>query len=580
MVAVPVRRRIRSRLFRRAGAPVAGTGDEARYVVCGDDPLTHRLVEELAIRYRMRVTVILPSRKRNHGPQILKIPGVKVVESATLDTETFRAAGVAQATGLALVHQDDVGNLHAALRAQELNPELRLVLRMFNMSLGHTIRRMLRYCRALSDASIAAPAFVASALGEVAPSFVRLPGRTVYVARREDVAPGDLICGLADTTPGEPDLLPADERRCDLVLAMANGTAQPGEKLAQASRRARIAQRWRTISPARLFGQSASRTLRVAALALLAILVVGTALLALIHPGLSPWTAAYVTVLNTVGGANADLKLSWPEQVLEVVLALAGLAMVPVVTAAVVEAVVNARLALALGRLRRPVAEHVVVVGLGNVGTRVIQQLRALGVPVVAIDRAETARGAQVARELDIPLVIGDAGREETLREAYVHTARALVVLSTDDVVNLEAALHARAVNPDIRVVLRLFDGDFADRVQRVFGITSSKSVSFLAAPAFASAMLEREVVGTIPVKRQVLLVAEVPVEGGSVLQGGTVAQAQHPGEVRVVGVGPAGPAWGVHWRPDARYPLDADDRLIVVATRDGLSRLVSQATA
>jgi Trk K+ transport system NAD-binding subunit len=393
------------------------------------------------------------------------------------------------------------------------------------------------------------------------------------------VAAADLVCGLAETTTGgDPDLLPLDEGRCDLVLAMANGAAQPGEQLARAGRRTRMAHRWRAASPARLFGPRASRTLRIAALVLLGVLVVGTAVLALTDRHLSPWNAAYVTVLNTVGGANADLRLSGPEQVLEVVLALAGVAMVPVITAAVVEAAVNARLALAMGKLRRPVAGHVVVVGLGNVGTRVIQQLRALGVPVVAIDKADTARGAQLARDLEIPLVIGDAGREETLREASVQTARALVVLSTDDVVNLEAALHARSVNPDIRVVLRLFDGDFADRVQRVFGITTSKSVSFLAAPAFASAMLEREVVGTIPVKRQVLLVAEVPVEPGSPLHGGTVAQAQHAGEVRVVGVGPAGPAWGVHWRPEPGHPLVADDRLIAVATRDGLGRLLTQA--
>ena len=117
----------------------------------------------------------------------------------------------------------------------------------------------------------------------------------------------------------------------------------------------------------------------------------------------------------------------------------------------------------------------------------------------------DEARGAQFARELGVPLVIGDASRAETLREASIETARSLVVLSTDDVTNLEAALHARAVRPDLRVVLRLFDGDFAQRVQKVFGITSSKSVSLLAAPAFAAAILERDVIGTIPVKRRVL---------------------------------------------------------------------------
>jgi Trk K+ transport system NAD-binding subunit len=264
------------------------------------------------------------------------------------------------------------------------------------------------------------------------------------------------------------------------------------------------------------------------------------------------------------------------EQVIQVVVVLAGIAVVPVITAAVVEAVVNARLALALGRLRGPIQDHVVVVGLGNVGTRVIQQLRDLGVPVVAVDRTDEARGAQLARELGVPLVIGDASRAETLREASIETARSLVVLSTDDVTNLEAALHARASRPDLRVVLRLFDGDFAQRIQRAFDITSSKSVSLLAAPAFAAAVQEREVIGTIPVKRLVLLVAEVPVEPGSALAGHTVAAAQRGGEVRIIAV-TAGEYRNAVWVPHPERELKAGERLLVVASRTGLGRMVGQ---
>jgi Trk K+ transport system NAD-binding subunit len=235
-------------------------------------------------------------------------------------------------------------------------------------------------------------------------------------------------------------------------------------------------------------------------------------------------------------------------------------------------------LALALGRPRGPFADHVVVVGLGNVGTRVMQQLRDLGIPVVAIDRTDQARGVQLARDLGVPLIIGDASRAETLDEASAGTARSLVVLSTDDVTNLEAALHARTLKKDLRVVLRLFDGDFADRIQRAFNVTSSKSVSYLAAPAFAAAMLEREVIGTIPVKRRVLLVAEVPVEPGAALCGRTVAAAQHGGEARIIAV-TAGEFRHAEWVPPFDRVLAPGERLVVVATRTGLGRLVAQST-
>ncbi len=468
--------------------------------------------------------------------------------------------------------------------AQGLNPELRLVIRMFNMSLGHGIRVLVKHCQVLSDASIAAPAFVASALGGVAPSYVRLPGRTLYVARRTDVPPEKVLCGLADTTGEAPVLLPPDQDRCDLVLAVADGVVRataeedgPAPSLPVARRRSGLLAWWRQLSAGRLFGSVLNRTLRIAALALVGVLLVGTGLLAALNDHLSLWQAFYLTVLNTVGGANPDPTASGAEQVIQVVVMLAGIAMIPVVTAAVVEAVINARLALALGKLRGPVADHVVVVGLGNVGTRVIQQLRDLGVPVVAIDRTDEARGAQLARELGVPLIIGDASRPETLSEASVRTARSLVVLSTDDVVNLETALNARALKPDLRVVLRLFDGDFADRVQRAFDITSSKSVSYLAAPAFTAAVLEHDVIGTIPVKRNVLLVAEVPVEPGSALAGGTVATAARNGELRVIARTPGGYR-DAEWAPSPDRELRAGERLVVVATRAGLGRLTEQA--
>src|SRR6266511_3325214 len=523
------RRRVRPRPLPQSGAP-----EPARhFVVCGDDALAQRVVVELTRTNRYPVTVILPSRHRNYGPQLARLPGVRIIEAERLGAEVFVRARVATARALALLKQDDVGNMDAALLAQELNPELRLVVRMFNMNLGHHVRVLLRDCRVLSDASIAAPTFVAAALGEIAPSYIRLPGQTLCVARRADVQPAEVICGLADTASGpEPDLLPPDDERCDLVLVRASGNRAAG--LAEAAaRRASIARRIRLMGRVRrLLGALVSR----------------------------------------------DLRLSGPEQVIQAFATLTGVALVPVVTAAVVEAVVNARLALALGSSRGPEAGHVVVVGLGNLGTRVIQQLHDLGVPVVAIDKTESARGARLVREQGIPLIIGDASRPETLRAASVDTALALLALSTDDVVNLEAGLQGRSANGELRVVLRLFDGDFADRVQRSFGIGSSKSVSYPAAPAFAAAMLEREVTGTISVKRRVLLVAEVPVVAGSRLEGLTVAAAQRTGEVRVFALA-NGRTRQTTISPPPDHRLGPDDWLIAVATRAGLNRMLTAST-
>jgi hypothetical protein len=52
---------------------------------------------------------------------------------------------------------------------------------------------------------------------------------------------------------------------------------------------------------------------------------------------------------------------------------------------------------------------------------------------------------------------------------------------------------------------VRLYDDDLAERVQKSVDNTISRSVSYLAAPALAAAMLEHQVLRTIPVGRHVL---------------------------------------------------------------------------
>ncbi|WNM42999.1 NAD-binding protein [Micromonospora halotolerans] len=550
------------------------------YVVCGSDPLAYWVVRSLLATDppagRVRVTLVVPERRRSDGPDGRDLPGVQVVRADRLDEATFRRAGLAGADGLALLHQDDVGNMHAALCAQEVEPRLRLVVRMFNTSLANGVRQLFPDSAVLSDASISAPAFVAAALGELAPTHFRHAGRTLYVARRADVRPQDVVSGLAVT--GDPELvrvLPADEASADVVLAEATGRP-PGTELA--ARRLVRARRRRqpVVVLLRALRSFATRKIGLAVLVLLAVIAVLGWLNA--RAADVTWSEAlYLTLVTTLSGQDPDVNKPLAAQIMQVVLNLAGLALIPLITAAVVDGIVNARLALHAGRIQPDRSGHVVVVGLGNIGTRVMAQLQDFGVEVVAIDKNPEARGAPLAHRLGVPLIVGDAGQEETLRAASVDTSQALVVVSTDDGVNLRAALNARSLDPDLRVVLRLFDGDFAERIQQAFGIGISRSVSYLAAPAFAAAMLDRAVIATIPVDRHALLVTEVPVVAGSPLDGRPLAAVARPGEVRLLAHTRAGQK--TEWSADPRMVIHAGDRLTVVARRAGLTALLRETT-
>jgi Trk K+ transport system NAD-binding subunit len=539
-----------------------------RFVVCGDNPLAYRLVNELVIRFGAEVTVILPRRDRNQGPLLAQLPGVMLVESALPDDSALRNAGIADAHALAVVNQDDVGNIHAALRAHDLNPDLRMVIRMFNTSLGFRIRTLFTDCAVLSDSAMAAPSFVAAALGEVAPSHVRLPGRTLYVARSADVPDSRVVCGLADTSGGMTRLLPDDHARADLVLALADD-AHAGPLDGQRRRRASPALRRIRF----LLGSGLVRLV----MALVTLIVLGFVLMA--TAGHAGWGGAvYQTLLDAAGDAIPDRALRPFGKIVQLVITLSGLALIPVATAVVVDGLVRARLADPAPDPSM-FGDHVVVVGLGNVGTRVVAQLHDLGVPVICVDADENARGVSLARRLGVPVVFGDATRDDTLRAVSVANARALLLLTSSDVANLEAALQGRTHREDLRVVLRLFDDDLAERVERGLGIAISRSVSRLAAASFAAAMVERQVIGTMSIGRAAIMIIEVPVAAGSPLDGQPVGTADEPDEARVIALQHRG-VGDLDWRPPANHELRAHDRLIVVATRAGLGNMLAKTIA
>ena len=531
-------------------------------VLCGDDALTSRMAEELTLRYGEQITVIMPSAQRGHGPAIARLPGVRVIERDEVDNEAFLAAGVPSARALALLRQDDLGNFHAALRAQELNPDLRLVVSIFNTSLGDRIRTFFTDCAVLAEASMAAPSFVAASLGEPTPSHVRLAGRTLYVARREDADPQHVICGLQPQQAGSPRLVAPQDTSAELVLAVADGT--PRNPLTRRRHNPlRIA--------ARLFRALFWHRIGVAFGFLIAILCVGYALLATaVH--YSPVNALYLTFLDAAGAAVSNPGLSTPEKVAQFLLTFTGLAFLPLVTAAVV----GARLTGSMHGRDRPLSDHVIVAGLGNVGTRIVGQLHDLGVDVVCVDKDPAASGIPLARRLGLKVVIGETYREETLIGAGIATCQALVSVTDSDIVNLETALHARSLAEDPRVVVRLNDDDLAERVQKTVENTISRSVSYLAAPAFAAAMLEHQVLRTIPVGRHVLLIAEVAVGAGSALAGHRVDDVHDGSDVRLIALRRRGGS-GVDWSPRPGDELRPLDGLVVLATRAGLSRVLAR---
>ncbi|GAB7030457.1 NAD-binding protein [Streptomyces sp. NPDC021749] len=318
--------------------------------------------------------------------------------------------------------------------------------------------------------------------------------------------------------------------------------------------------------------------------------------------GEDPLHATYLTLLDLFAINDPALGEPLPRKILQLLSGLTGLLLLPVLVAAAFEGLGTFRSASALRRPPRGLSGHVVLLGLGKVGTRVLARLHEMGIPVVCIEADPEARGLALARRLRVPTVLGDVTHEGVLEAAMIGRASGLLALTSEDTTNLEAALYARSVTPQLRVTLRLFDDRFATAVYRTLraahprALTRSRSVSFLAAPAFAGAMMGRQILGAIPVERRVLLVARVEVRGHAALEGRTVGEVRRPGRLRVLAVdtsapddpdpdAPAAapppaaeraPAHLAHELGDG-YVLRPQDRVLLVATRQGLGALHSR---
>ncbi|MFC9030413.1 NAD-binding protein [Streptomyces arboris] len=634
-------------------------------IVCGDDALARRLAVELRFVYGERVTLLLPPGRDANSPETpltqrgraaalfgrmsaamnrtaangngstggsdtnAGVEAVRIMEAPEPSDDVLEEAGVDRAAALALVYDDDERNIRAALTARRLNPRLRLVIRLYNRKLGQHLEELLDQAAAvampgidpalldasttvLSDADTAAPALAATALTGSS-KIIQAEGLLLRAAERPPPRPGETmdpgLCTLAllssttnDPAGSEgsegsgaegPQLLPDEQ-----TVAAAEGR---GTVVLEAISRAdpdrpatRMGGRGAPLS------QVFSRRLRWSALGV-AVAAVALVIASVLTTGDSAIHSTYLTLLDLLGMNDPSEDAPAARQIIQLLSGVAGLLLLPLLIAAVLEAFGTLRTASSLRRPPRGLSGHVVLLGLGKIGTRVLVRLRELDIPVVVVEEDPEARGIPLARSMHVPTVLGDVTQEGVLEAAKIRRAHALLALTSIDTTNLEATLYARSVKPDLRVALRLYDDEFATAVYRTLrtahpqALTRSRSVSHLAAPSFAVAMMGRQILGAVPVERKVMLFAALEVAGHPQLEGRTVEQAFQASSWRVLAIdatppadrnpdlaalppyppeGPPPPS-GLVWDLHPGYVLRAQDRVVIAATRRGLAELL-----
>ena len=213
---------------------------------------------------------------------------------------------------------------------------------------------------------------------------------------------------------------------------------------------------------------------------------------------------------------------------------------------------------------------HIILVGLGHLGFRVVVQLRELNQDVVVIEANPREDLVASVRALDVPVVQGDGTRETILEEAGVRRARAIMLCTQNDNLNLHMAVKARSMRPNIRVITRIFDDDFAHALQQQFGF-SALSATGMAAPVFAATAAGMDISQPITVEGKSLSLARLNVAPQSKLAALSVNQVEQKYDVSVVLLRHDSQS-DMHPAGDVR--LAANDVLAVLAGAEQINRL------
>ncbi|VBA60533.1 NAD-binding protein [Mycobacterium attenuatum] len=534
-------------------------------IVSGDDALANTIVEEL------------------------NSAGVHIVKLAT---EELKGAELAHAIAVICAGDDDARNLEIALLARKADPHVRVVARLANDVLREAMAAANEPGAILDVAGLAAPSVVEACLARTAHPF-EVAGMKFVVWRAEaprdatlrdiygDLAPVAVVRGKNSANAGELVACPGRDLRVHTgdqtaMIGTADELAIRGIKVPRPSATPFRLLWLRQLSDAvRTFRNGVNPMFYRALTAMVILLIGSTVLLRFAYrrpPGMTWLDALYFSTetIATVGYGDFSFahQPTWL-RVFSISLMFAGVTLTAILVAFLADLLLSRRFTRSAGRMRvRHLRNHVIVVGLGSFGIRVVRDLTAAGYDVAVIELDENSRYLSSAAELDVPVIFGDATLPQTLESACVTHARAVAVLTQDDMVNVETGIVLRemlgglkAKGRSIPLVLRVYDRTLGSAVAQRFGFESVRSTVELAAPWFIGAAMGLQVLGTFSVGQSSFMVGGMQVGAGSELDG--LPMYELSTDTRVIAITRPDEAVMLHPRREAR--LRAGDTVYLV---------------
>lgn len=382
----------------------------------------------------------------------LNTAGAKVTYLRDPHDRAIRRALDDEIDAVVVISHDDHFSLRLALVVENVRPGVPLVVTVFGGIVASELRRAVRNVRVMSLADMVAPSLAGPCFDD----------RLISVSRQDGGFAG------VRTGPDGPELVPIEPNRPSRgqwLLTNLGSILNPFELSA--------------------------RILMAGFLGLLLILLLDTAVLAihLDEPLVDAFYSATKTIVTVGPNPSIDAGPHWLK-VFSALAMLLALGFTAIFTAGVVNRLMDPRLTAIAGRRAIPRRDHVVVVGLGQVGLRLSLLLRELGVPVLVIERDPENVHVKRAKDYGIPIVLGRGGSRFLLRRLRLPRARALAAVTADEVQNIAVVVAALGMREDLRTLLRAGRGDVVNETSSLFKIGVVRDVYRIGGTLLAAAAL------------------------------------------------------------------------------------------
>jgi voltage-gated potassium channel len=207
-----------------------------------------------------------------------------------------------------------------------------------------------------------------------------------------------------------------------------------------------------------------------AAFALVILTLLGTAGY-MAFEGWSLLDSLYMTiiVLTTIGFAEVR-PLDDSGRIFTIVLAISGIGAIFYALLSVFQFLLEGELASIIGsqRMKRQIGhlnDHYILCGFGRVGEEIAREFAERDVEFVIVESNPEA--IERANRHGYLMLVGDATRDEVLRDAGIENARCLLAASDSDSGNTFIVLTAKALNPGLFVVSRAAKSESQPRMAR-----------------------------------------------------------------------------------------------------------------